>query len=101
MPMMIDVMCYCCCLQVWLTLADAYVASQKIDWEQTIKFTFNEKSNPDDNNLGMQIVKVGFLLSFIKTNIRYYILVLFLAFLSVLVTLLYWIPFNLFKPGDF
>ena len=59
-------------LQVWLTLADAYVASQKIDWEQTIKFTFNEKSNPDDNNLGMQIVKVGFLLSFIKTNIPYF-----------------------------
>ena len=24
MPRIIDVMCYCCCLQVWLTLADAY-----------------------------------------------------------------------------
>jgi len=46
--------------QVWLSLADQYIAELHIDWEKTVKFAFNEKSNPDDNKLGMQIVKVLF-----------------------------------------
>lgn len=29
-----------------------------LDWEKTAKFCFNEKSNPDDDELGSQIVKV-------------------------------------------
>lgn len=47
--------------QVWLSLADHYLFQLKINWEQTIRFTFNERSNPDDEQLGMQIVKVSML----------------------------------------
>lgn len=45
-------------LQVWLTLADRYLHSISIDWDKTLRFTFNERSNPDDDSLGIQIVKV-------------------------------------------
>ena len=51
-------MCFKILLQVWLYLADNYVKDIKIDWEKTVKFAFNERSNPDDNKLGLQIVKV-------------------------------------------
>jgi hypothetical protein len=44
---------------VWLALADDYLHGLSIDWEKTKRFTFNEKSNPDDNKLGLQIVKVS------------------------------------------
>ncbi|ESO02368.1 hypothetical protein HELRODRAFT_150360, partial [Helobdella robusta] len=37
--------------------ADNYMNSLCIDWERTKKFAFNEKSNPDDSKLGLQIVK--------------------------------------------
>lgn len=47
-------------MQVWLTLADQYLHSISIDWEKTLRFAFNERSNPDDNSLGIQIVKVRF-----------------------------------------
>lgn len=53
--------CYCSCLlslQVWLTLADQYLHSISIDWDKTLRFAFNERSNPDDDSLGIQIVKV-------------------------------------------
>lgn len=30
-----------------------------LDWKKTCQFCFNERSNPDDDNLGAQIVKVG------------------------------------------
>ncbi|TKS90524.1 TBC1 domain family member 30 [Collichthys lucidus] len=43
--------------QVWLTLADQYLHSISIDWEKTLRFAFNERSNPDDDSLGIQIVK--------------------------------------------
>ncbi|XP_052283504.1 TBC1 domain family member 30-like isoform X2 [Dreissena polymorpha] len=43
--------------KVWLSLADQYICDMKIDWDKTVKFAFNERSNPDDNTLGMQIVK--------------------------------------------
>lgn len=43
---------------MWLALADRYVASLRLDWEKTRRFAFNERSNPDDNKLGAQIVKV-------------------------------------------
>ncbi|ELW61957.1 TBC1 domain family member 30 [Tupaia chinensis] len=43
--------------QVWLTLADHYLHSIAIDWDKTMRFTFNERSNPDDDSMGIQIVK--------------------------------------------
>nr|KAF6454009.1 TBC1 domain family member 30 [Molossus molossus] len=43
--------------KVWLTLADRYLHSIAIDWDKTMRFTFNERSNPDDDSMGIQIVK--------------------------------------------
>ncbi|CAO2582191.1 TBC1 domain family member 30 [Lemmus lemmus] len=43
--------------KVWLTLADHYLHSIAIDWDKTMHFTFNERSNPDDDSMGIQIVK--------------------------------------------
>ncbi|XP_040838345.1 TBC1 domain family member 30 isoform X2 [Ochotona curzoniae] len=43
--------------KVWLTLADQYLHSISIDWDKTMRFTFNERSNPDDDSMGIQIVK--------------------------------------------
>ncbi|XP_077565890.1 TBC1 domain family member 30 isoform X2 [Stigmatopora nigra] len=43
--------------RVWLTLADQYLHSISIDWDKTLRFAFNERSNPDDDSLGVQIVK--------------------------------------------
>ncbi|XP_043943992.1 TBC1 domain family member 30 isoform X2 [Protopterus annectens] len=43
--------------KVWLTLADQYLHSISIDWEKTMRFTFNDRSNPDDDSMGIQIVK--------------------------------------------
>ncbi|EPQ11733.1 TBC1 domain family member 30 [Myotis brandtii] len=43
--------------KVWLTLADHYLHSIAIDWDKTLRFTFNERSNPDDDSMGIQIVK--------------------------------------------
>ncbi|XP_075245370.1 uncharacterized protein LOC142339311 isoform X2 [Convolutriloba macropyga] len=43
--------------KVWLCLADNYLRHLKIDWEKTVRYTFNDRSNPDDEKLGIQIVK--------------------------------------------
>ncbi|CAH1783790.1 unnamed protein product [Owenia fusiformis] len=43
--------------KVWLNKADRHLGELKIDWEKTKRFAFNEKSNPDDKELGLQIVK--------------------------------------------
>ncbi|XP_067685212.1 TBC1 domain family member 30-like isoform X1 [Haliotis asinina] len=43
--------------KVWLSLANHYIKDLKIDWEKTVRFAFNERSNPDDDKLGLQIVK--------------------------------------------
>nr|XP_056703188.1 TBC1 domain family member 30 [Euleptes europaea] len=43
--------------KVWLTLADHYLRSIAIDWDKTMRFTFNDRSNPDDDSMGVQIVK--------------------------------------------
>ncbi|CAM1323128.1 TBC1D30 (predicted) [Pycnogonum litorale] len=43
--------------RLWLTLADRHIQHRKIDWPKTRQFCFNERSNPDDDNLGVQIVK--------------------------------------------
>ncbi|XP_030404683.1 TBC1 domain family member 30 isoform X3 [Gopherus evgoodei] len=44
--------------KVWLTLADHYLHSIAIDWDKTMRFTFNDRSNPDDDSMGIQIVKI-------------------------------------------
>ena len=46
-------------VQVWLALADNYLNGLCIDWEKTKTLAFNRKSNPDDNKLDLQIVKVS------------------------------------------
>ncbi|XP_077194820.1 TBC1 domain family member 30 isoform X5 [Paroedura picta] len=43
--------------KVWLTLADHYLRSIAIDWDKTMRFAFNDRSNPDDDSMGIQIVK--------------------------------------------
>nr|XP_006130265.1 TBC1 domain family member 30 isoform X4 [Pelodiscus sinensis] len=43
--------------KVWLTLADHYLHSIAINWDKTMRFTFNDQSNPDDDSMGIQIVK--------------------------------------------
>eukprot|EP00057_Strongylocentrotus_purpuratus_P025668 XP_011680142.1 PREDICTED: TBC1 domain family member 30 [Strongylocentrotus purpuratus] len=42
---------------VWLSLADKHIKHLKLDWEKTVKVAFNDHSNPDDDKLGVQIVK--------------------------------------------
>ncbi|RWS01736.1 TBC1 domain family member 30-like protein, partial [Dinothrombium tinctorium] len=43
--------------KLWSTLANRHIQSRKIRWSSTLKFCLNEKSNPDDEALGEQIVK--------------------------------------------
>ncbi|KAL8567448.1 hypothetical protein ACOMHN_010039 [Nucella lapillus] len=43
--------------KVWLSLADRYVRQLKVDWPNTVRLAFNDRSNPDDDKLGLQIVK--------------------------------------------
>lgn len=44
-------------LQLWLTLADRYIVYRQLDWPATCRTCLNEKTNPDDDKLGVQIVK--------------------------------------------
>ena len=46
------------CSQLWLTLAERHLEQRGVDWKQAEKICFNEWSNPDDEELGIQIVKV-------------------------------------------
>lgn len=46
-------------LQLWLALSEKHLQSKGVNWSQTEKFCFNEWSNPDDSELGIQIVKVS------------------------------------------
>jgi hypothetical protein len=43
--------------KIWINLAQKYIKSKSIDWEKTLRIGFNERSNPDDDELGVQIVK--------------------------------------------
>lgn len=45
--------------QLWLTLAERHLEQRGVDWKQAEKICFNEWSNPDDEELGIQIVKVS------------------------------------------
>ena len=44
--------------QLWLTLSERHLEQRGVDWKQAEKVCFNEWSNPDDEELGIQIVKV-------------------------------------------
>jgi hypothetical protein len=46
-------------LQLWLTVAEKHLQSRGVDWGHAERFCFNEWSNPDDDELGVQIVKVS------------------------------------------
>ncbi|XP_025991199.1 serine-rich adhesin for platelets isoform X2 [Solenopsis invicta] len=43
--------------RLWLTLAERHLEQRGVDWKQAEKICFNEWSNPDDEELGIQIVK--------------------------------------------
>ena len=45
--------------QLWLTMAERHLEQRGVDWKQAEKLCFNEWSNPDDEELGIQIVKVS------------------------------------------
>jgi hypothetical protein len=40
-------------------LSEKYLSSRGVDWTKAERFCFNEWSNPDDDELGMQIVRVS------------------------------------------
>ncbi|XP_065202161.1 uncharacterized protein LOC135832556 isoform X2 [Planococcus citri] len=42
---------------LWLTLAERHISSRKINWNQVERTCFNDTTNPDDEELGVQIVK--------------------------------------------
>lgn len=48
-------------MQLWLNLAEKHLASRGVNWEEVEEFCFNEFTNPDDEELGVQIVKVSLL----------------------------------------
>ena len=50
--------------QLWLTLSEKHLVSRGVDWKKAEKFCFNEWSNPDDDELGLQIVRVSYLRCF-------------------------------------
>ncbi|XP_033611769.1 uncharacterized protein LOC111875612 isoform X3 [Cryptotermes secundus] len=43
--------------RLWLTVAEKHLQSRGVDWGHAERFCFNEWSNPDDDELGVQIVK--------------------------------------------
>nr|XP_027209984.1 TBC1 domain family member 30-like [Penaeus vannamei] len=43
--------------QLWLTLSEKHLQARGVDWSHAERFCFNEWSNPDDDELGDQIVK--------------------------------------------
>ena len=45
--------------KLWLTLAEKYLSHRGVDWKKAERTCFNEWSNPDDDELGLQIVRVN------------------------------------------
>lgn len=45
--------------QLWLSLADKYLKSKNVDWAQQREKCFCEEWREDDEELGIQIVKVS------------------------------------------
>lgn len=46
-------------MQLWITLAERHLQNKGINWAHAERTCFNEWSNPDDTELGIQIVKVS------------------------------------------
>ena len=42
-----------------MTLSERYLSGKGVDWPKAERFCFNEWSNPDDDELGLQIVRVS------------------------------------------
>lgn len=42
---------------VWLNLSKQYIKDINLDWNKVRRIAFNDRSNPDDHELGIQIVK--------------------------------------------
>uniref|UniRef100_A0A1B6DM75 TBC1 domain family member 30 n=1 Tax=Clastoptera arizonana TaxID=38151 RepID=A0A1B6DM75_9HEMI len=42
---------------LWLNLAEKHLSSRGVNWQEVEEFCFNEFTNPDDEELGVQIVK--------------------------------------------
>ena len=40
-------------------MSEKHLATRGVDWKKAEKFCFNEWSNPDDDELGLQIVRVN------------------------------------------
>jgi len=45
--------------KLWLQLSEKHLADQNIDWGKCERVIFSEFTNPDDEELGVQIVKVS------------------------------------------
>ena len=41
-------------------MAERYLNMKAVDWKKAERTCFNEWSNPDDDELGLQIVRVSF-----------------------------------------
>ena len=41
-------------------MAERYLNTKAVDWKKAERTCFNEWSNPDDDELGLQIVRVSF-----------------------------------------
>lgn len=46
-------------MKLWLQLSEKHLNDHNIDWEKAEAIIFNEWTNPDDEELGVQIVKVS------------------------------------------
>src|SRR5437867_1188403 len=44
-------------LQLWLTLANNYLQSLEVSWDEIRQSAFSDRPNPDDDKLGLQIIK--------------------------------------------
>lgn len=54
--------------QLWLSLADKYLKSKNVDWSKEEEKCFCDKWREDDEELGIQIVKVNIFFLFIVLN---------------------------------
>ena len=52
--------------KLWLTLAEKYLTQKGVDWKRAERTCFNEWSNPDDDELGLQIVRVSLFTFFLR-----------------------------------
>lgn len=46
-------------LQLWLSLANNFLTTTGVDWDEVRAVVFSDRLNPDDHKLGRQIIKVN------------------------------------------